>query len=71
MFCCKHVTRFYDWKLKFALKMEFLGCKDKTFEQGRERLKVLCLKTLEQTLSMRCFVVVLDLRGAQNHGCSQ
>lgn len=41
--------------------MEFLGCKDKTFEQGKERFKVPCLKTLEQNLSMRCFVAVLDL----------
>lgn len=65
MFCCKHVTR---WKLKFAVKMEFLGCKDKTFEQGKEGFKVPSLKTLEQGLSMRCVVAVLDLRGAQHCG---
>lgn len=68
MFCCKHVTRFYGWKLKFAIRMEFLGCKDKTFEQVKATFIVPCLKTLDQTLSMSCFVAVLDLRGAQHCG---
>lgn len=68
MFCYKHITRFCGWKLKLALKMELLGCEDKTFEQGKERFKVPCLKTSEQTSSMRCFVAVLDLRGAQHCG---
>lgn len=67
MTCSKDI-RSYGWKSKLPLKIWFLGCKGKL--EGRRGFEVLCLRTLEQNLSLRCLVALLDPRGAQHCGWS-